>query len=106
MSLVSLLSLLEQRPPLWSLSSSPTQGTEQQHLSYNSHQTFLPPWQLLWEEPELSREQGLLTFCEVVQVSSLGPAPTHQCHGLVLSAAAQGLLRPLALLVIFRVHQH
>lgn len=58
MSLVSLSSLTSctETPPR-SSSSSPTQGTKQQHLSYNSHQEFLPPWQLLWEDPELSREQ-------------------------------------------------
>lgn len=48
----------------------------------------------------------LLTFREMAQVSSLGPAPTNQRHGLVLGAAAQGLLGPLPLLVVFRVHQH
>lgn len=42
MSLMPLLISCGATPP-WSSSSSPTEGTEQQHLSYSSHQELLPP---------------------------------------------------------------
>lgn len=106
MSLVSLLSLPAERP---------CYGDHHRHLhraqsSSISATTAIKNSSLAGscsgKTQSSAGSRWLLTFCGVVQVGSLGPAPTDQCHGLVLSAAAQGLLRPLPLLIIFRVHQH
>lgn len=106
MGLVSLLSHPVERPRYGARHRHLHRAQSSSISATTAIENFSLPGSCSGKIQSSAGSRWLLTFCGVVQVSSLGPAPTDQHHGLVLGAAAQGLLGPLPLLIIFRVHQH